>query len=73
MLPLGEELRLRTAAPGKSPGEAPPCGVASGSSVAPDPMSTELRHDGHKSAAPETWFPQTEHLIWLWPEYITAR
>ena len=65
MLPLGEELRLRTVAPGKSPGETLPCGVASGSSVAPDPMSTELRHDGHKSAPPETSFPQTEHLIWL--------
>jgi hypothetical protein len=71
MLPLGEELRLRTAGPGKSPGETPPCGVASGSSVAPDPISTELRHDGHKPAAPETSIPQTEHRIDLWSEYIS--
>ena len=63
MLPLGEELRLRTVAPDKAPGETPPCGVASGSSVAPDPISTELPHEGHEPAAPETSFPQTEHLI----------
>jgi hypothetical protein len=63
MLPLAEELRLRTGTPGKSPGETPPCGVASGSSVAPDPISTELWHDGHKPAALETSIPQTEHLI----------
>ena len=66
MLPLGEVLRLRTVAPGKNPGETPARGLASGSSVAPDPISTELRHDGHKPAAPETSIPQTEHLIWLW-------
>ena len=65
MLPPEEELRLRTVAPGKSPGEKPPYGLASGSSVAPDPISTAPRHDGHKPAVPETSIPQTEHLILL--------
>ena len=63
MLPLGEELRLRGVVPGQSPGETPPCGVASGSRVAPEPMSSELPHEGQKRAAPETSFPQAEHFI----------
>src|SRR5580704_17769356 len=65
MLLLGEELRLRTDVPGKSPGEPPLCGVVSGSSVAPDPISTELRHEGHRPSAPESSIPQTEHFISL--------
>jgi hypothetical protein len=65
MLLLGEELRLRTDAPGKSPGEPPSCGVASGSSVASDPIFREVRHDRHRPSAPESSIPQTEHLISL--------
>ena len=59
MLPLGEELRFR--------------GVASGSSVGPEPISAELLHEGHTRAAPENSFPQAGHFISLWPEYIIPR
>jgi hypothetical protein len=73
MPPLGEELRLCIAGPCKCPVEPPPCGEASGSSVGPAPISTELPHEGHKPADSETSFPQIEHLIKLLPEYITVR
>ena len=72
MLPLGEELRFRGLGPGVTPGETTPRGEDSGSSVGPEPISTELPHEEQKRAAPGNSFPHAGHFISLWPEYTIA-